>query len=182
MNKKEIKLYNVLFPVWMITYLSALLGSKEGFLILFIVLISNFIIDSLGYIIALKKYKIENKKEKYKKSILKIWGFGFLSDIIGVIPMFAINFITNIPMESDISRWITVNFINPVTYNPFQNILSFIWVILCIGLSMFCIYKFNYKISFKNLEIQEETKKKIALIIAFVTAPYLFLLPTAWFW
>ena len=181
MPKKEIKLYNVIFPIWMIVYLSSLLGSKEGFIILFIVLISNFIIDSLVYLISLKKLNIENKKEKYKKSILKIWLFGFLADIIGVIPMFIVNFITNIPMQTDTRRWITDNFVNAVTYNPFQNILSLLWVILCVGISMFCIYKFNYKISMKNIEIEDEKKKKISLIMAIVTAPYLFLIPTAGF-
>lgn len=181
MHKKDVKLYNLIFPLWMIVYLSSLLGNKEGFIVLFIVLIANFIIDSLVYLISLKKLNIENIKEKYKKGILKIWLFGFLSDILGVIPMFAVNFLTEIPMSSEFRRWFIDNFVNAVTYNPFKSIFAFLWVLMCIGISMFCIYKFNYKISMKKIDIEKDKKKKIAMIIAIITAPYLFLIPTMGF-
>ena len=55
--KKEIKLYNVLFPLWMlmlfpITWL--------------IILPGNFIIDSIVLIICMFALKFENKKQMYK--------------------------------------------------------------------------------------------------------------------
>lgn len=72
--KKEVKLYNVLFPLWMlmlfpVTWL--------------IILPGNFIIDSLVLIIAMRVLKIEEKKPFYKANILKIFVLGILADIVG---------------------------------------------------------------------------------------------------
>ena len=73
-KKNDIKLYNVLFPFWMlmlfpITWL--------------IVIPGNFLIDSLVLLVSLAVLKIADKKQWYKQYILKIFAFGMLSDIIG---------------------------------------------------------------------------------------------------
>lgn len=70
--KKEIKLYNMIFPLWSF-YLFPI-----GWII---ILPANFILDSLVFVLALSLLKVPEKKEKYKKCILRIWGYGFLSDI-----------------------------------------------------------------------------------------------------
>lgn len=77
--KKQIKLYNVLFPVWM--------------LILFpqmwlIVLPGNFIIDSLVLLFSMMALKITERALFYKQNILKIFLFGLLADIVGSAFMF----------------------------------------------------------------------------------------------
>ena len=76
MNKKKTdkKLYNVLFPFWM------LLLFPQVWLI---VLPGNFIIDSIVLIISMFILKISEKKQWYKRHIFKIFGFGIISDIIG---------------------------------------------------------------------------------------------------
>lgn len=79
MKNKEIKLYNVLFPFWM--------------LILFpvtwvVILPGNFIIDSLVLLVSMAVLGVAEKKHLYKKYILKIFTFGMLSDIVGGIYMF----------------------------------------------------------------------------------------------
>jgi len=73
-NRNEVKLYNVLFPFWMIMLFPQMW---------LIVLPGNFIIDSLVLIISMYVLKIEDKKQWYKKYIAKIFCFGMLSDIIG---------------------------------------------------------------------------------------------------
>lgn len=73
-KKNDIKLYNVLFPFWML-----LLFPK----LWLIVLPGNFIIDSLVLIISMFIFKIPYKKQCYKQHILNIYGLGLLSDIIG---------------------------------------------------------------------------------------------------
>ena len=72
--KKDVKLYNVLFPFWM------LLLFPQMWLI---VLPGNFIIDSLVLLISMAVLKISDKKQWYKKHILKIYAFGLLADVIG---------------------------------------------------------------------------------------------------
>lgn len=178
MKNKKITLYNVMFPLWLLPFIGVFLGSLNGVLLTLIVVVSNFIVDTLVYYIAALTHSRENINENYKKCILKIWLFGFLADIIGVIPMFAVNFLAEIQMETTAKQWLLKNFINAVAFNPFESIISFVWVVLCVLISMYFIYLFNYKISFKKLEIEQEKKKKMALILAIATAPYMFLVPS----
>lgn len=76
--KKDVKLYNVLFPLWMLLLFPQLW---------LIVLPGNFIIDSLVLIVSMFVMKMPDKKEFYKKNIFKIYGFGLLADVIGSVYM-----------------------------------------------------------------------------------------------
>ena len=81
--KKETRLYNVLFPLWMlmlfpITWL--------------IILPGNFIIDSIVLVVCMFALKIENKKQMYKSCILKIFLFGLLADAVGALYMIIMMF------------------------------------------------------------------------------------------
>ena len=78
-KNNDIKLYNVLFPFWMLLLFPQVWA---------IVLPGNFIIDSLVLIISMFALKIAEKKVFYKRHILPIFGFGMLSDIIGAAYMF----------------------------------------------------------------------------------------------
>ena len=68
------KLYNVIFPFWMLIMLPPMW---------LIVLPGNFLIDSLVLIISMFALKLTDKKVFYKKHILKIFIFGLISDILG---------------------------------------------------------------------------------------------------
>lgn len=72
--KKETKLYNVLFPFWLLLLFPQLW---------LIVLPGNFIVDSLVLIICMYVLKIQDKKKFYIGKIFKVFAFGILSDIIG---------------------------------------------------------------------------------------------------
>ena len=78
MKTKQVRLYNVLFPFWMlmlfpITWLVVLPG--------------NFLVDSLVLLISLRVLKIADRKLWYKRHILKIFTFGMLSDLVGAAYM-----------------------------------------------------------------------------------------------
>ena len=77
-KKTDVKLYNVLFPFWM------LLLFPQMWLI---ILPGNFIIDSLVLLAAMAALKIADKKQWYKRYIVPIFGFGMLSDLIGAAGM-----------------------------------------------------------------------------------------------
>ena len=79
MKNSDIKLYNVLFPFWMLLLFPQMWA---------IVLPGNFIIDSLVLIISMFALKMTEKMRFYKRHIFQIWGFGMLSDIIGAAYMF----------------------------------------------------------------------------------------------
>ena len=143
---KNVKLYNVLFPFWM--------------LILFpqmwlIILPVNFIIDSIVLLVSMMILKIQDKKQNYKKYILKIFIFGMLSDIIGSAFLFVM-LVTEVSSMGD-ELYITIP---------------------AIIISAVMIYIFNYYITFKKSD--GIFRRKMALIFAIVTAPYTFLIPTTW--
>ena len=167
---KEIKLYNVIFPVW--------------FLLIFpstwlIVIPLNLIIDSIVVYICMKKNNVNDIMKKLKKIILKVVCFGFLADIIGGVFMYALGFL-EIFVED--SKWLVDNLINPIMYNPFSSIYGLIYTILAMIISSILIYIFNYKYTFNKIELDDKIKKRISLGLAIVTTPILFLLPTEWFY
>lgn len=73
-ERSRVRLYNVLFPFWMLMLFPQMW---------LIVLPGNFLIDSLVLLISLHVLKITDKKRWYKGHILKIFGFGLLADVIG---------------------------------------------------------------------------------------------------
>ena len=162
MNNKSIKLYNIIFPVYMLWLVPPFI---------FISSILNFIIDSIVVLITEKCLKIEDLFSKYKKVILKVWGFGFLADFIGAFFLFAMSGLfesLDIPIKFNID------------YNPFGNIYAFIITVIGILISGILIFIFNKKICFKKIDITEKQRFVLSLVMAILTAPYLFLLPVTW--
>ncbi|MBQ3125806.1 MAG: hypothetical protein IJC15_01940 [Clostridia bacterium] len=71
--KKEIRFYNMLFPLWLV---------MAAPLTWVAVIPANFLIDSLVLMILLFACRVEEKRRFYIGHILPVWGFGFLADII----------------------------------------------------------------------------------------------------
>ena len=73
--KRDIKLYNVMFPLWMFFLLPTVVW--------LIILPVNFAVDTLVVLLVLGRLGFENRRELWKKSIVRVWLFGFLADFIG---------------------------------------------------------------------------------------------------
>lgn len=145
--KKDIKLYNALFPFWM--------------LLLFpwfwvIVLLGNFLIDSLVLILSECFFKVEEKWQFYKKNILKIFSVGILSDIIGSAFMIIMMFGFRLGRMGD----------------------EFYLTIPALIISAVCIFILNYFWTFKKCS--KRIRFRFALIFAIITTPYTFLVPSSW--
>ncbi|MDU5109999.1 MAG: hypothetical protein E6248_06100 [Clostridium sp.] len=166
-NKTSIKIYNLIFPIWIIWLFP---------ITWIVVLPANFIIDSLVILITLMVLKINDKKTIYKKAIFKAWIFGFLSDFIGTVIMIIPSLIFS-KLPKNISMWIDKNLISPLAYNPFSSIYSALWGILAVLVAGYFIYLFNYKVTLKNIDIEIRSKKILAISLAVFTAPYLFFIP-----
>lgn len=121
-----------------------------------IVLPGNFIIDSLVLIISMFLLKISDKKQWYKRHILKIFGFGMLSDIIGS------SYMLLLAMEFKVGRMCD----------------EFYLTIPALIISVILIFVFNYFITFKNAD--KALRLKLSIIFAVATAPYTFLVPSSW--
>ncbi len=172
MLKKTNKLYNVIFPIWIIWIFP---------LTWLIILPANFIIDLLVVTLTLKVLKIKHIWITAKPVILKVWLFGFLSDIIGTAGMLAAGLLDERVLGQAVGDWWYQNIGFPVNYNPFQSIYGFLWVTLCVVLAAAMIYLFNLKFSFKKAPITDRQKRQLSFSLAVFTAPYLFYLPTMLF-
>lgn len=160
MNKK---LYNVIFPIWMLLLFPTFwLVSVPA----------NFIIDTIVLVVALMVTKVGKVYEIYMGSILKVWLLGFVADIVGALLLIGIQFL---PISGKIGE-----IVSAVAYNPFRNVFAILIVIIAIAISAFAIYWLNMRYTFKNQKIEEKSKKKICVILAICTAPYLFFYPTEW--
>ncbi|MGN1231772.1 MAG: hypothetical protein ACI4TP_07715 [Anaerotignum sp.] len=160
--RRDIKLYNLIFPMWSIYFFGLLFPPM-----LLILLPANFAVDSIMLLLLFQWLKLPEKKEWYKKMILKTWGFGFLADILasGV-------FVVLSEALSDVFRDANVNVYLSVSSFP-----SFLFTTAAVVLAGILIYIFQRKFVLKKLEMEEGQKKKIALGMAILTAPYLMYLP-----
>lgn len=145
--KRDIRLYNVLFPLWMLLLMPQLW---------LIVLPGNFLIDSLVLVAAMFAMRLADKKQFYKKHILKIYLFGLLSDVIGSVYMLLMAFVFQLGVYGD-EWYITVP---------------------ALLIAALCIFAFNYCITFKRSE--NPVRLRLALTFAIATAPYTFLVPSSW--
>lgn len=146
-NENNVKLYNVLFPFWMLMMFPAAW---------LIVIPGNFIIDSLVLVISMAILKITNKKQWYKRYILKIFAFGMLADIIGAAYMLLMVMVFEVGIMGD---------------EPYLTIPGLV-------ISAVMIFVFNYFITFRGAD--KTYRLKLSLIFAAVTAPYTFLIPSSW--
>lgn len=170
-QKRDIKVYNIIFPIWLLWLIPHTW---------ILVLPLNFFFDLLVLKLAMKRYHIPNIKQNAKEVIWKVWTYGFVADFIGTAFMFVVN-IVYFDYNTTFGAWWHENLVNAVSYNPFDSVFAILWVSVCVVITAFFIYLLNYKRSFRKLDIDNDEKKKLALSMAIFTAPYLFFLPTAWF-
>ncbi len=147
MKNKETRLYNIFFPIWMI-----LLMPTAWILALPI----NFVVDSIVILISMRAMRIADKKTLYKKSILKVWIFGFVADIIGALCILGAMYFFRLDIRGD----------------------ELFLTIPALLVAAIFIFIFNYAISFKSYE--KGTRLRMALNLAIFTAPYTFLIPLNW--
>ena len=142
-------------------------------------IVGNFIIDStLLLIVSLFIFKKINKTF-YKKTFLRVYLFGFLSDFIATIYLIVVYLIYDFniyPLLKEIGF-----------YNDFSSmILVALYYISGIAVAALCIFVLNYKYTFNYENNNDEKiralskKERIlsALSFAILTAPYTFFIPT----
>ena len=165
--KKDIRLYNVIFPIWILMFWPTPP-------IILITLLGNLVIDCLVLYLALRAVKHPGKKEVVKGLWYKFWGFGFLADIVGAGWLFGnLYAIELVPFLGFMDSFVNV-------INPWKNPLSLLWTLSGVAIAGVCIYFFD-KRAMKNCALLDKRQKHIiALAMAVVTAPWLFLVPLYW--
>ena len=167
--KKQVRLYNVLFPIWLLWLFPQ---------VLVIVLPGNLAIDCLVLLFALLALKHRQKGAVVKQLWWKFWLLGFAADAIGVVWMF-LGWLT----ASWASQLLgTVGWLEDVvmalTVNCFRHPAAFLWTLGGVALAGVCIYFFDRRaMGFCEL-LDNRQRHIIALVMAIVTAPWLFFIPT----
>lgn len=152
--KKQVRLYNVLFPVWMFYLWPSPLW--------LLILPANFVIDSLVIYFSARSQLLLQPGSLWKKKILPVWGIGFLSDLIGSGVVFLLYMLlVEIP-------WMP----NLVLF-PGTTLVSIPGVIV----AGFAIYWLNRLLTFRNCGLKKAEIHRLCLHLAIFTAPYTFLIP-----
>lgn len=154
-NKGSVCLYNLIFPIYFIMLVSPLMW--------LIMICGNFAIDSLVLLVALSILHLP--RSIWKKSILRVFLFGFLSDLIGAfVSSLLIWGFWLIPGLSDLISF-------PILLEDIA--LSLVGVLV----AAFCIYKFNRRFSFRKTKLNPDKIRKLSLTLCLVTTPYFMLVP-----
>ena len=110
MKKNSTKLYNLIFPIWILWLIP---------ITWIVVLPANFFIDLLVVVLTMKYLKIQDIKKNAKAIIFRVWIFGFIADFIGTAAMFLANII-EFNYETQLGKWWYTNISSAVSYNPFE--------------------------------------------------------------
>ena len=155
--KKTVRLYNVLFPIWLLVFFPSPL---------WIALIpANYFIDRF----VLKKTlpKTVNRSAFCKKNAWKICIAGFVSDLIGALILFLIVLMLDDNYELS----------NGITMDPFKDLLSFLIVLLAVIISAIFIFIIDRMILIR-CGLNRKQATRCAALLAIFTAPYIYLFPS----
>ena len=155
--KRDIRLYNMIFPMWGISFFALLFP----FLYLFL-LPANFIVDSVMLLVLFWLLRLPEKKALYWGGIWKAWGFGFLADFLAAGVLVGISSMVSLPFN---------------VYVPISSVEAFLFTTLGVALAGVLIYFFHIRFVWRGMALEEGQRKKIALGMAVLTAPYLMYLP-----
>ena len=159
---KRTRLYNVIFPVWLLFLVPV---------VWFIVLPANLLIDCAVVLLTLTALKHTQKRTVLKRVWWRVWLLGFASDFVGALlllpSMFTLGFLPE-PWDS----WL-----EPVMYNPFKSWLAFLITSIAVALSGLCIYFFDKRAMRSCTELTDRERHIVALTLAIVTAPWAFFFP-----
>ena len=153
MTRKN-RLYNILFPIWLFYLL------PTG--VWLIILVANFLIDSLVLYLASKYLRIREYLPLWQRSIPRIWGIGFVGDFLGALLILALELIRN----ELFPEWNTF-------YFPGATLIALPGV----AISVLCIFFLDRRYAFVKTDLDELTVTKLSRILAIFTAPYAMLIP-----
>ncbi len=152
--KKETRLYNVLFPIWMFF----LIPTAAWLLIL----PGNFLVDTLVLVLWMYHRKMEGKLQLWKRKIVPVWLLGFLSDFVGAGLTLGMLFLLE-----EIAPNVAMHLFPATTLMALPGVV----------LAGVLIYFFNRRFVFRKSGFSKEEIHSISLTLALWTAPYTMLIP-----
>lgn len=179
-KKDEVRLYNMIVPPFILIMISPLLC--------LISLAGNFIIDSVIVIIISLIMFRKISGEFYKKSILKVWSLGFVSDFIGLLYLFIISEIAyssgayNFAEGDSVFRKYLTGANRAFNHSDTTSFWAVVYLASGILVAAIFIFLFNYFISLRKTDLTKKQRLFSSIILAVCTAPYTFLLQSDLFY
>lgn len=153
--KKDLRLYNVMFPVWMIIWFPTWLW--------LLVIPANYLLDTLVLRWSLAGY--EDRKPFCRRNAWKICLSGFLGDFAGALVLFGAYVASENPLS------------NAIAYAPFSSVATLCVTLFSIAVSGGCIYLLD-KWLLERAGLDVKRSRHSALYLALITAPYLYFFPS----
>lgn len=158
--RRHVTLYNVIFPLWFLLFF-------PFFPPLFLAAaVGNLVIDGAVITLSLRAFRQQLEKGLLRSYILKAWLFGFLFDFIGAALLLGMELLNLLEPGSFYSIWDS-----PLT------VMAYLIVIALVGAA---IYVVNRRLSVRA-GVPINIAHKVALNMAIITAPWVFLVPTSLF-
>lgn len=179
MKKRSVTMYNLIVPTFIILwppvwfFLAAMDGLLGGALLL-VMLLGNLAVDWLVTALAMRWQKVPQVKKQSLAVLVPVWLSGFAADFLGSLLLFVVMVIEN--------DWIQENISNYFYNNIFEGSYALAVTLAVVAFVGLLIYRFNMNWSLRLADLTEQQRKRTALTLAVLTAPYLFLLPTCWFY
>ena len=168
MKSKPVKLYNVIFPIWVLMFWPTPP-------VILLTLLGNLAIDCLVVWLALCALRHPAKGRALKGCWWKVWLLGFAADLIGALWL-ALGMLGAWALEAGGAGWVS-DFAMAMTVNPFRHPLALAWTAIGVAIAGVCIYFFDRRVLRKTPELDGRQAHVLALTLAIVTAPWLFFVP-----
>ena len=170
--KKPVKLYNVIFPIWMLMFWPTPP-------VILLTLFGNLAIDTLVLYLALRALKVPDRGGVMKTAWWRVWLSGFLADVIGAawlaLGLFGSAWL-DVALDAGNSSWFN-DFAMAMTVNPFRHPLAVVWTAIGVAAAGVCIYFFDKRALKKCAGLDGRQRHIAALTMAIVTAPWVFFIP-----
>lgn len=162
--KQEVRLYNVILPIWLLWLFPQLF---------LLVAPANLAVDCMVLVVTLTALKHRGKGAVLRTLWWKFWLLGFLADFIGVLVLLPGAFL---PSIFGGAAW-TYDLGTAMMANPFHHPGALVWTLAAVALAGACIYFFDKRAMKRCDLLTAREKHVVALTMAVVTAPWLFLVP-----
>jgi len=161
-------MYNLILPLFLLLWPPVLLmlpvfGGIPGGALLLAVVFGNLLVDWLVTALALRWQKIPNVRKKSLAVLIRVWLAGFAADFLCGLLLIIIMFVT-------------------LAGNIYESAYALAVTLAAVLIGGWLIYCFNINWALEPAELTEPQRKRTALALAVLTAPWLFLVPTEWFY